>query len=158
MKIIVLKENFKQGFLNIEGAIGIGTTLPILKNVLIKTEKGRIKIAATDLEIGITSWLNGKIIEEGGITVPANVLGGILNNIHAAKLELEVVDSKLKIKTEKSENVIQGIKESDFPIIPKIKSSDFIEMKTSDLKKSLNQIVSAASFNERRPEISGVLF
>jgi len=158
MKVIVLRENFKQGFLNTEGAIGIGTTLPILKNVLIKTEKGRIKIAATDLEIGITNWINGKIIEEGGITIPAGILGAILNNIHAAKLELEVVDSKLKIKTEKSENIIQGIKESDFPIIPKIKSNDFIEIKTSDLKKSLNQVVSAASPNERRPEINGVLF
>jgi len=158
MKVIVLRENFKQAFLNVERAIGTGTILPILKNVLIKTEKGRIKIAATDLEIGITSWINGKITQEGGITVPAGILGAILNNINASKLELEVVDSKLKIKTEKSENIIQGIKESDFPIIPKIKTENFIEMKTSDFKKSLNQVISAASLTERRPEISGILF
>jgi len=158
MKIIVLKENFKQSFLSVERAIGNGTILPILKNVLIKTEQGRIKVAATDLEIGITSWLNGKIIEEGGITVPAGILGAILNNINSSKLELEVVDSKLKIKTEKSENIIQGIKESDFPIIPKIKTSSFIELKTPDFKKALNQVISAASFNERRPEINGILF
>lgn len=158
MKVIVLKENLKQSFLSVERAIGNGTILPILKNVLIKTEQGRIKMAATDLEIGITSWINGKIIEEGGITVPAGILGAILNNIDSSKLELEAVDSKLKIKTEKSENIIQGIKEGDFPIIPKIKTSSFIELKTADFRKALNQVISAASFTERRPEINGILF
>jgi DNA polymerase-3 subunit beta len=157
MKIIILKENLKNAFLNVERAIGVSNVLPILKNILIKTEKGRIKISATDLEIGITSWINGKIVEEGGITIPANIFGAIINNISDSKLELEVVDSKLKIITEKSQNIIQGIKESDFPIIPTIKSNEYIEIKTSDLKKSLNQVICASSSGDRRPEISGVL-
>lgn len=158
MKIIILRENLKNAFLNVERAIGVSNILPILKNVLIKTEKGRIKISATDLEIGITSWVNGKIVEEGGITVPANIFGAIINNISDSKLELETTDSKLKIITEKSHNIIQGIKESDFPIIPTIKVNEYLEIKTSDLKKSLNQVVCAASAADRRPEISGVLF
>lgn len=158
MKITVLKENLKEAFQITERAIGGGNILPILKNVLITTEKGRIKMAATDLEIGITSWINGKIVDEGGITVPANILGSILNNIDAAKMELEVVDSKLIIRTEKSENTIQGIKDDDFPMIPRVKTENYIEIKSADLKKGLEQVVSAASIMERRPEISGVLF
>lgn len=158
MKITVLKDNFKEAFSNVERAISNGNILPILKNVLIQTDKGRIKVAATDLEMGITSWVNGKIIEEGGITVPANILGSVLGSVNAAKLELEVVDSKLIIKTDKSENIIQGIKDSDFPLIPKIKNDNYIEIKNSELKKSLEQVVIASALNERRPEISGVLF
>ena len=158
MKIIILRENLKNAFLNVERAIGVSNVLPILKNVLIKTEKGRIKISATDLEIGITSWINGKIVEEGGITIPANIFGAIINNISDSKLELETTDSKLKIITEKSQNIIQGIKENDFPIIPTVKINEYLEIKTSDLRKSLNQVVCAASAADRRPEISGVLF
>lgn len=158
MKIIILRENLKNAFSNVERAIGVSNVLPILKNILIKTEKGRIKISATDLEIGITSWINGKIVEEGGITVPANIFGAIINNISDSKLELETIDSKLKIITEKSQNIIQGIKEGDFPIIPTVKITEYLEMKTSYLRKSLNQVVCAASATDRRPEISGVLF
>lgn len=158
MKIIILRENLKNAFINVERAIGTSNVLPILKNVLIKTEKGRIKISATDLEIGVTCWINGKIVDEGGITVPANIFGAIINNISDSKLELETIDSKLKITTDKSQNIIQGIRESDFPIIPTVKVEEYLEIKTFDLKKSLNQVICAASSGDRRPEISGVLF
>ncbi len=153
-----MKENLKKAFGNVEGGIGNGMMLPILKNVLITTDKGRIKISSTNLEIAITSFINGKIVEEGGITVPANILGGILNNITEQKIELISTDSKLKIKTDKSENVIQGIKDSEFPIIPQIKSDSFIELKGDILKKSLNQIINAAFPSNRRVELNGILF
>lgn len=153
-----MKENLKKAFNNVEGGIGNGTMLPILKNVLISTEKGRIKICSTDLEVAITSFINGKIVEEGGITVPANILGGILNNITDQKLELISTDSKLKIKTDKSENIIQGIKENEFPIIPQIKSDNYIEIKGEIFKKSLNQIINAAFPSNRRVELNGILF
>ncbi len=153
-----MKENLKKAFGSVEGGIGNGMMLPILKNVLITTDKGRIKISSTNLEIAITSFINGKIVEEGGITVPANILGGILNNITEQKIELISTDSKLKIKTDKSENVIQGIKDSEFPIIPQIKSDSFIELKGDILKKSLNQIINAAFPSNRRVELNGILF
>jgi len=158
MKIIIMRENIRKAFSDVEGGIGSGIMLPILKNILINTEKGRIKICSTDLEIAITSWINGKIVDEGGITVPANIFGAVLNNITESKLELNSTDSKLKIKTDKSENTIQGIKNSEFPIIPQIKSDNFIEIKSDIFKKSLNQIINAASPSNRRVELNGVLF
>ncbi|MCX8015792.1 MAG: DNA polymerase III subunit beta [Patescibacteria group bacterium] len=158
MKIIVIKENLKKSFSDVEGGIGSGVMLPILKNVLITTDDGRIKICSTDLEIAITSWINGKIVDEGGITVPANILGMVLNNISESKIELDSTDSKLKIKTDKSENIIQGIKDSEYPIIPTIKSDNYIEIKSDVLKKSLNQIISAAASSDRRIELNGILF
>ncbi len=158
MKIIVMRENLKRAFSDIEGGIGNGVILPILKNILISTEKGRIKMCATDLEVAITSWVNGKIVDEGGITIPASVFGAVLNNITEPKLELDSTDSKLKIKSDKSENVIQGIKNSEFPIIPQIKSDNFIEIKSDLFKKSLNQIINAASPANRRVELNGILF
>jgi len=158
MKIIVIKENLKKAFSDVEGGIGGGIMLPILKNILISAEKGQIKMCSTDLEIAITSWINGKIVDEGGITIPANILGSLLNNINETKLELDSTDSKLKIKSEKSENIIQGIKDSEFPIIPQIKSDNYIELKSEVLKKALNQIISAAAASDRRVELNGILF
>lgn len=158
MKIIVLKENFKRGLSAVERNVGTGTVLPVLKNVLIKTEKGKIKICATNLEVGSTAWVSGKIVDEGGITVPSIILRAVLDNIDSVKLEIESDDNKLFLKGEKSENVIQGIKDSDFPIIPPIQSENFLEIKAADLKKSLNQAISGSSGNARRPELNSVLF
>lgn len=158
MKIVVLRENLKKAFSNVERATGTSAVLPILKNILIKTEKGQIRLTATNLEIAINQWINGKIVDEGGITVPANILGSLLNNLPEDKIELEVVDSKLRVKSENSEVFIQGIKESDFPIIPQIQSENYLEIKNKILKKSLNQIISASATTDRRPEINGILF
>lgn len=158
MKIIVLKENLKKAFSSVERAVGSGTMLPILKNVLIKTENGRIKIAATDLEFGITYWLNGKIVEEGGITVPAQVFGQLLNNTSTSKLELSTKDLKLMIKTDSAQNYLQGLKDDDFPIIPEVESKNVIEIKSEEFKKAVNQVVSAAANADQRPEMNGVLF
>jgi len=115
-------------------------------------------MCATDLEVAITSWVNGKIVDEGGITIPASVFGAVLNNITEPKLELDSTDSKLKIKSDKSENIIQGIKDSEFPIIPQIKSDNFIEIKSDLFKKVSIKSLMLLLLANRRVELNGILF
>jgi DNA polymerase-3 subunit beta len=158
MKITILKDNLKKALNSVERVTGMGNTLPILKNILIKTENGRIKIVATDLEVSITSFVNGKIIKEGGITISSQLFSSILNNISDSKLELELDSKSLKIKTSNSENKIQGIKQDDFPIIPKYKKENNIEIKSSILKESLIQVIPATTPSDRRIELNGILF
>lgn len=133
--------------------------LPILKNVLLKANDGKIKITATNLEIGIERLVSAKIIESGSITIPLATFHSIVNNSDSEKINLETKDNNLVFKTDNYEARIQGIREEEFPIIPKIENKEqYLEIDANLLKESLSKVVNAAQISEVRPEISGVLF
>lgn len=159
MKLIILKNNLKSGLDSVGRAIGSNLNLPILGNVLIKTLNNQIKLSTTNLELAITKNVFGKVVEDGGITVPYGVLANIINNINSERINLESKQNNLLIKTDNYEATIQGISENEFPIIPKIKEGrEFVEISAAVLKESLEKVIIAAVMSELRPEISGVLF
>ncbi|MDP2696232.1 MAG: DNA polymerase III subunit beta [bacterium] len=159
MKLIVLKTNLKEGLSAVEKAIGDGSAkLPILKNVLLKAQGNKIKLTTTNLELGIEKIVSAKIIKDGGITIPLSTFHNLVSNSDNEKINLEVKDDNLTFKTDNYEAKIQGIKEEEFPIMPKIDNKDsFIEIKSEIFKEYLNRVVNAAQVSEIRPEISGVL-
>lgn len=158
MKLIILKNNFKNGLKSIEKICAENQSLPILKNFLIESFNNKIKLTATNLEIAITTFISGKIIEDGSITIPLNIINSIINNIQAEKINLELKKDKLSIKTDNYMAEIQGIKKEEFPIIPKIENNkQFIKIKNSLLKEALTSMVSSAT-NNNRPELNGILF
>ena len=155
--MICLQENLKNGLSAAERIIGKNLTLPILNNLLLKTEKGRLKISATNLEIGINYWVPGKIEKEGEITLPARTISGFVNNLPNKKIEIEAKDNSAVLKCENYKAKIKGQDAKDFPIIPKIQAQATIELDQEGLKKGLNQVVGMAAVSESRPEISGIL-
>jgi len=156
MQIICLQENLKQALNIAEKIIGRNLTLPILNNLLLSIENSRLKISSTNLEIGINSWVAGKIENKGSITVPARLLTDFINNLPNEKVELKVKDKQLEIKCKKLKAIIKGLSADDFPIIPEIKDNPIIKVKGSILKNGLTQVVEMASLSESRPEISGI--
>ena len=72
MKLSVMQENLARGLSVVSRAVSSRSTLPVLANVLLKTEDAGLKLTATNLEIGITAWVPGKIDEDGATTVPAS--------------------------------------------------------------------------------------
>ena len=157
MKIICLQENLKNNLNITQNIIGRNLTLPILNNLLLETEKGRLKISSTNLEIGINTWTSCKAEKEGAITCPAKILAGFINGLPNKKVELEVKNNVLIIKCENYKASLRGLPADDFPIIPKIKEPASIEIKNSVFKDGLSQVVGAASLSESRPEIAGIL-
>jgi len=160
MKLIVLRNNLKAG-LDVIGKISAeGTSaLPILKNFLIETFDGKIKLAATNLEIGVTGFINGKVIEHGGISVPLNIFSSIINNLQSERINLEVKSNNLIIETDNYNAKIQGIKKEEFPIIPEINNKkNYLKISLANLKNSLLYITNASRVIESKPEINSVLF
>lgn len=159
MELIVLKSNLKDG-LNILGKIGFeNSALPILKNFLIETVDNRIKLSATNLEIAITSFIPAKIIKDGELTFPTNIISSIINNLQNERVNLEIKNNSLIIKTENYNAKIQGIKKEEFPIIPKIENNkEFIEIESHILKEALILVISAAQITNIKPELNGILF
>jgi len=156
MKLVCLQKNLKQALNITERIIGRNLTLPILNNILLAVEENKLKIASTNLEIGINCWVAGKIKEKGEITVPARLINDFVNNLPNKKIELRMKDKQLELRCEKFKAVLKGLEAADFPIIPKIKGKPLIKLKGSILKNGFAQVVEMASLSESRPEISGI--
>ena len=158
MKLIILKKNLKDGLRSIEKICAENQSLPILKNFLIESFDNKIKLAATNLELAITTFISGKIIEDGSITIPLNIFNSIINNLQVEKINLELKKDKLIIKTDNYQAEIQGIKKEEFPIIPKIENNkQYIQIKNSLLREALVSVVNSVT-TDNRPELSGILF
>jgi len=156
MKIICLQEKLKNAINLVEKIAGKNINLPILNNLLLETDKGRLKISATDLEIAIVFWLTAKIEKTGKVTVPASILNNFISSLPREKIYLESEKQNLKIKCNNFQAQIKGLDPNDFPIIPHIKGEELLKLKTGVLKKALTQVYAAASFTDTRPEIAGV--
>lgn len=159
MKIQSLAENFKKGILIAEKIIGKNLTLPILSNILIEAEKGRLKVVATNLEIGVVCLLRAKIEKEGKIAIPGRVIGGYLNNISdQAKLSMEIKNQTLYITSEGGRAVIKGVDAKDFPIIPKPQSEHLFKIGSQKFQESALKVLTSAALAETRQELTGVFF
>ncbi|MEK6952678.1 MAG: DNA polymerase III subunit beta [Nanoarchaeota archaeon] len=155
----MFKDNLKDGLSITERAVTDNSNLPILKNVLLKTIDGKIKLVTTNLELAITKVISGKIIEEGCLTVPFHTFYNIVNNTNHERINLEKVDNNFIFKTDNYEAKIQGIHEDEFPIIPKLENtSNYLEIEPVTFKDAISKVINAAQISDIRPEISGVLF
>jgi DNA polymerase-3 subunit beta len=156
MNVTCIQENLKENLDNALRIIKYNSTLPILNNFLLATEKGRLKISSTDLEIGFTSWVSSKISKEGSITVPAQILSQFVNNLPNKNINLEVKDLKLYLSCDNIKAFINGLSSEDFPIIPKIKNDFNLMINSRLLKEALNRVINSAALSDARPEISSV--
>ncbi|MEI6529267.1 MAG: DNA polymerase III subunit beta [Candidatus Falkowbacteria bacterium] len=159
MQFISLQENLKRG-LSITGHVTTkNINLPILNNILIKAENGNIEFVSTNLEIGITHQVRGKIESEGSFTVDSKLIGEYVNLLSGGeKVKVEVKDNELKIECGSYKTKIKGESAKDFPLIPTIPRTGYYACKSGELKKALNSVVFAVSSSENRIELTGVLF
>lgn len=156
MIITANKQNLIKIVSILERIISRNPSLPILNNILLKTENGRLKLIATNLEIGISGLLGAKIEENGEIAVPARIFSDFINNTGEEKITLTTKNNILTIKSEKYKTQILGFDTKDFPIVPKIKKDIFYSIPSKILKSGLNSVFDSVAIAETRPELAGV--
>jgi len=157
MKIICTQENLNKA-LNIVGkVVNKNTTLPILNNVLLKTDKKGLKISSTNLEIAVNYWIGGKIEEEGDITVPTKLFANFVSNLPSGNVEIKTREDMVNIKCNGYKINIKGVDAREYPLSPKIDAEPFLKIKSEIFKKALSQVMPAISVSESRMEITGVL-
>jgi len=116
-----------------------------------------LKIAATNLEIGVFLKIGAKIEEEGKITVPARLLSNFVNNFPASSnVSLTVLDQTLHIESGSSKAQIKGLGASDFPIIPEMVGSFLFSLPAQEMKEALPRLLSCVSLDSTRPELTGL--
>jgi len=157
MKLQVTQENLNKALSTVARVANARGTLPVLANVLIKTVNGRLSIAATNLDIAITHYIGAKVSDEGSITVPARLMQDFVNSLPAAVIDLDLDDFRLNIATDQYQSVINGVSAEEFPVMPAIENGTSWTVPGPILKKSLQQVVMAASNDEARPVLTGIL-
>ncbi|HLE74020.1 MAG TPA: DNA polymerase III subunit beta [Anaerolineales bacterium] len=159
MKVSVLQENLAQGLNVVSRAVSPRSTYPILANVLISAEDGRLKLSATDRELGITAWIGAKIEEPGATTVPARTLGDLVTTFPNESIQMELVvrTQTLQLRAGRSNAEIKGIDAQEFPPMPEPDKAAGIELTAGDFKEMIQQVVFAASRDDARPVLTGVL-
>jgi len=158
MKIVCTQENLKQGLATVGRIISSSNTLPILNNILIKTENGQLKISSTNLEIAITTHVRCKVEEEGEITVASKTIIDLVNNLPNKNITLQSAHNEVEVETENYHTSIKTLPAEEFPLIPQMENENIISLDSQELKNALNQVVFAVSTNQTQPEISGILF
>ena len=158
MKLSCLRKNLNSGLQTVERAIAKNSTLPILDNILLETDRGRLKCSATNLELAVIARVGSKIVKPGRITVPSRIISSLVGSLPNKKIDLEVKGNSLFVSSEGGKSKIKGLPAKDFPLIPTIKEKATMSIGAPVLKRALSQVVSSASVSESRPELSGVFW
>jgi DNA polymerase-3 subunit beta len=159
MNVSVMQENLARGLQTVSRAVSSRATLPVLANVLLRTENGGLKLTATNLEIGINCWVPGKVESEGEITVPAKLITDLVASLPNQRIDLQLSakDRTLKLTCGGSRASIKGIEADEFPVVAAIGEAPTTAVAARALRDALNEVVFAAASDESRPILTGVL-
>ncbi len=159
MKVSCLQENLAQGLSVVARAVAPRSTLPVLGNVLVATENGQLRLSATNLEMGISCWIGTKIEEDGSTTIPARTFVDLVNTLpnDRVDMELTVRTQTLNVRCGAFNNDIKCIDAQEFPPMPPPDLDDGLSLNVEDLRDMINQVTFAASTDDARPVLTGVL-
>ena len=158
MQLSCLQENLSRGLSVVQRAVATRTTLPITQNVLLSTDNSRLKLAATNLEIAISTWIGAQVEEEGSITIPARLLTEFVNSLPAERIDIAMNPQPLGLDLEcaRFEAHINGRDADDFPPIPTVESGVIGKISSSVLKDAITHVAFAAATEESRPVLTGI--
>jgi len=158
MEVEILTANLNKALSYCERLTKKTSNLPILQNVLIEAEGNFLKLTTTNLETTVRWWILAKVLKEGKVTVPANLITNLSSLIFSEKITLKEENQNLLLLTENKNVLIQGQSVEEYPIIPKVEKEIPYKLPIGKLIEGLQQVIDIPSPSQIRPEISGVYF
>ena len=158
MKVQVLQENLQRGLSIVGRAVATRSTLPITANVMLQTDNGRLKLAATDLDIAISAWVGARIDEPGATTVPSRLISDFVSSLPPAPVNLEIPDRGRQVKLEcaRNESTVNAMDAEDFPKIASLSGGVTVELDPKALRRAIERVEFAAASDDSRPVLTGV--
>lgn len=158
MELTVTQENFSRALSAVGRVASTKTQLPILSNILLRTDGNRLLVAATNLEIATTQYIGAKITKPGAITVPARLISEFVSSLPKDSINIKVVNNNIHLESGNYSSVINGVVADDFPELPTIneKSSINYSINVEDFKQAVSQTIITASSDSTRPVLTGV--
>ncbi len=158
MKALVLQENLQKALSFVGKNISTRVQLPILSQVLVKTEEGKINLSSTNLENSITFGIGAVIEEDGSIAVPARIFAELVSSFGQDKVELVTDKNTLKLSCGGSEATLSGMDAGEFPPLPEAGNKKDATFSKELLEKNLPLLLISASIDEGRPILTGIRF
>ncbi len=151
MNLTISKEQIINGLQAVQGVVSTRTTLPILSNVLLRAENGRLEFTATDLDVTIASAVDANVKKPGSSTVPVKRLFGIVRELNNAEIDLAVDDKNIcSIQSGASFYKINGLSAEEFPPLPQFKEEKKVLLPQETLKGMMKKTSFAVSTDESR--------
>lgn len=160
VKVVCLQENLQHGLAQVSRAVATRTSLPALSNVLISTDEGRLRIAASDFSIAITTWIGAAVEEEGKVAVDARLLADFVSTLPNDQVTLSSERGKYRVdvRSGRDHAEINGIEPDDFPVIPTVgDEAQTTSVDSAELREMIAMVEFAAATDESRPVLAGVL-
>jgi DNA polymerase-3 subunit beta len=132
-------------------------TMPILANVLVESQKGDIRVTATDLEVGVRAGMEGEVLKEGSVTVNAKKLYEIVREVPEEQVRIKRLENEwVEIRSGKSVFKIVGMDAREFPQFPKIETKGLSSTPSSTIREMIERTIFAVSTDETRYSLNGV--
>jgi DNA polymerase-3 subunit beta len=159
MKLSCLQENLAKGLSIVGRAVPSRTTMPILGNVLMATDHGQLKLAATNLELSVVHWVGARVETEGALTVPARNFIDLVGSLPPDQVDLDMEEETLSLNLRCGSVTasFRGISAEEFPVVPEAEEGNGIAVEAGDLRDALEQVTFAASTDDSHPVLTGVL-
>jgi DNA polymerase-3 subunit beta len=158
MELSVTQENFTKALSNVGRVASSKTGLPILSNILLRTDGNRLLVAATNLEMASTHLIGAKIVTPGSITIPARLVSEFIASLPKGPIELKVKGNHLEITSSSYNSVINGVVADEFPELPTIDETSTVQysINPTDFKQAVSQTIITSSSDSTRPVLTGV--
>ncbi|MDX1502209.1 MAG: DNA polymerase III subunit beta [Thermoanaerobaculia bacterium] len=152
------RTEFLNELVPMQGIVERRTTIPVLSHILLSAADGRLKIAATDLDVSLTSWCEAEVSGEGGIAVQARKFVEIIRAVVGEDVDLRLEDEKrLSIVAGRSRFKINGLSPDDFPTLPQVEEDGAVQIPFASLKGMIAKVIFAVSTEESRFQLNGAL-
>lgn len=158
MRITCNQKQLDKALSIVSRAVPSRHTLPVLSNIYIGTEGGRLKLAATNLEVGITVWVDAQVEEPGSITLPARLWGDLVRQSPPERITMrQEGKSDMRYDCGPVHSLIKGIDAQEFPIVPAASEGDRFALPANLLREMIEQVTFAAATDDSRPILTGSL-
>jgi DNA polymerase-3 subunit beta len=133
--------------------------MPILTHVLLRAERGGLKLVASNLDIGLSCMVPAKVEDDGAIALPARLLIDLVNSLHPGPLDLQlnVRTKQVRLQCPPYDALISGLEAEDFPIMPVFPGDPAIRVAQADLLRGISEVAFAAASDDGRPMLTGVV-
>jgi DNA polymerase III subunit beta len=159
MKLTITREQLQEGLVAVAASVPAKTTLPILSNILLEATKEGIRLSGTDLDIAVSTTVTASVDQEGAITLPARKLVEIVRELPSAAIRLTASgEQRVTIECGRSRFRLLGLPREEFPAFPSVKFEGGWRTSSKELQKLIGHVAFAASTEESRPILNGVLW
>ena len=159
MKFTITRERLQEGLLAVANAVPSKTTLPVLSNILVEAIEDGLRLSGTDLDIAVSTVVPAEIDTEGAVTLPARKLVEIVRELPSAAVRFAAAgEQRINLECGRSRFKLLGIPRDEFPSFPNVSFEGGWTIASADLQKLIGHVAFAASTEESRPILNGVLW